>query len=98
MAKTASPASAFFRFIHFRICFLERKQAKNFYVAGRSLPRFAWRKPPARRPRFLDLSILESANLLFGKKAGKELLLRAPRFRRGTPVEFAHAPPALLAL
>ena len=47
---------------------------------------------------FLDLSILESANLLFGKKAGKELLLRAPRFRRGTPVEFAHAPPALLAL
>ena len=36
---------------------LERKQAKNFYVAGRSFPRFVWRKPQARRPRFPDLSI-----------------------------------------
>ena len=32
------------------------------------------RKPGVRV--FLDLSILESANLLFGKKAGKELLCR----------------------
>ena len=50
--ENRQPGVRVFRFIHFRICFLERKQAKNFYFAHRALGAELRWNSLTRRPRF----------------------------------------------